>query len=338
MEHRIAIIGGGLAGTACAYVLRQRGYTPVLFEGSDTLAAGASGNAVGLFNPRFYAHDQPEARLYRDAYRKAVQLFPKLRDIDYTPHGSLHLVTTEDKSRRFRKMMANGLWDKREMLWLETAQASQAAGIDLKYPALFLPQSGTVSPYKLCHTYAEECDVRLSTEVQKLAWQDGQWRVNEEELDSVILACGIGVLQFEATKDLPLHTVRGQIAEFQATPTSMKLKTNICYNGYVTPARNKRHTCGSTFQKWLTHTDVLEDDNIYIRDSLEMNVPALKEMGGNLDARAALRTTSKSRLPIIGAVENYENLYVSTAHGSHGLVTTLEAAHRIAENIDAHRG
>ena len=47
--------------------------------------------------------------------------------------------------------------------------------------------------------------------------------------------------------------------------------------------------------------------------------------------RAALRSSSKDRFPIIGALT--ENVYVSTAHGSHGLVSTLAGAHLLADNI-----
>lgn len=52
-NKRIAIIGGGLAGTSCAYVLKQYGFEPVIYEAGDKLAYGASGNEVGLYNPRF---------------------------------------------------------------------------------------------------------------------------------------------------------------------------------------------------------------------------------------------------------------------------------------------
>ena len=52
---KAAIIGGGLAGCALAFSLKQAGVTPVVYESASRLAAGASGNSIGLYNPRFTA-------------------------------------------------------------------------------------------------------------------------------------------------------------------------------------------------------------------------------------------------------------------------------------------
>lgn len=38
--RKVAIIGGGLAGTACAYILKQEGIEPVLYEASDAGGRG----------------------------------------------------------------------------------------------------------------------------------------------------------------------------------------------------------------------------------------------------------------------------------------------------------
>ena len=69
---RVAIIGAGLAGTALAYVLKQGGAEPVIYEASGNIASGASGNDVGLYNPRFTAEQGPEQAFYSDAFFKAI--------------------------------------------------------------------------------------------------------------------------------------------------------------------------------------------------------------------------------------------------------------------------
>jgi len=99
---RIAIIGAGLAGTSCAYVLKQYGYNPVIYEASDKIAAGASGNNLGLYNPRFTAQRDEISGFYVPAYAQIIRLGQKAGDVvDYNPTGALHLINKEEKAKRF---------------------------------------------------------------------------------------------------------------------------------------------------------------------------------------------------------------------------------------------
>ena len=338
---KIAIIGGGLAGTACAYLLKQNGYQPVIFEAGDGLASGASGNPVGLYNPRFYAIKLPEAEFYERAYQAVSKLFAEIgSEIDHSPHGSLHLAATPEKQKRFAKMKESWGWEDAEMQILSNDQASKVAGIDLKYGGMFLSASGTVAPDKLCEYYARSCETRLKKDVKLLIRNNDSWSLSDENFDHVILACGANVARFSQTDWLPIYSVRGQIAQFEQSVTSQKLRCNINYGGYITPSLGGVHTCGSTFQKWLQHTDILEQDTQDILDKMHEYIPYLSDVEAVMSARASLRTASKDRLPIIGAVPcksgdiNIKNLYVSTAHGSHGIVTSYLAACMIMREIE----
>ena len=60
----------------------------------------------------------------------------------------------------------------------------------------------------------------------------------------------------------------------------------------------------------------------------------LPELAGAYDvcgARAGVRTTSKDHFPVVGALD--ENLYISTAHGSHGILSSLLSAIILSEKI-----
>ena len=334
---RIAIIGGGLAGTACAYVFRRGGMEPVIFEASESLAAGASGNPLGLYNPRFFAEKMPQAEFYAEAFLDICSLLQEIgEEVDHSAHGSLHLITTPEKDIRFRKMLESWGWGDDLMTIVSAEQASDLAGIKLSHDAMFLPTSGVACPYKVCGYYARDCEVRLNESVTELVQTTSGWQVNGESFDAVILACGAGVLNFEQTNWFPVHTVRGQVLQFAETEGSKNLKTNLNYGGYLLPSTNGVHTSGSTFQSWLTHTDILEQDNTDILSNLEKAVPSLSGDKEVTYARASLRTASKDRLPIIGCVPDPEafeevpsqvqNMFVSTAHGSHGIVTSYKAA------------
>ncbi len=344
---RVAIIGGGLAGTACAWTLRRAGLTPVLFEASDNLAAGASGNSTGIFNPRFSAGRTAESDFYASAYALAIRAMKELAEshgIAFSQHGSLHLANSDDKVKRFKSVLDGWGWRSDHMRGVEAEEASKIAGVPVGHDALFLPDSGSVSPAALCAAYAQGIDVRLNTPADGLEQVENGWRVAGEDFDAVVLACGAGVKWFEQTRWLPVHTVRGQIVQIEENTRTEDIRCNVCYGGYITPSGSGKHVVGSTFQKWLDHTDVLEEDNAEIIGRLENFMPSVQGTFHASDARAGLRTAAQDRFPVIGrvpdlsawqggAVRDIPNLYVSTAHGSHGIVSSIAGAQLIADEI-----
>jgi tRNA 5-methylaminomethyl-2-thiouridine biosynthesis bifunctional protein len=331
---RIAIIGGGLAGTACTYLFPQFGIDCVLFEAGPEIAHGASGNPLGIYNPRLSAEWSEEAEFYTAGFELAIRLLKNLPDIDFIPHGSLHLITTADKKRRFCKMVENWPWPEEQMRYVRASDASEIAGIEVPYDAIYLPLSGAVSPYKLCYRMAENCDLRLSTPVNELQQEATGWLINGEFFDCVVLACGAGVKSFWQMSWLPVHTVRGQIVQVKEIPLTQALQCNLCFGGYVTPSVGQSHMVGSSFQKWLSHTEVIEEDNQDILTRLHSFIPSTAYLNEIVDARAALRTSSQDRLPIIGSLpEIFPGCFLSTAHGSHGIISSLIGAQMIAGQI-----
>ncbi len=310
---KVHILGAGLAGCAAAYVLKQYGFTPVLHD-PNGIAGGASGNPVGLINPRFTAFRSAESDFYASGFAQTVRSFADLAGIDYAPCGTLHLITGEDKEKRFTRTLENWEWDHAHMQLLDAGAASEIAGIQLNHAALYLPDAAQVSPRKLCEFYADGVEFHQETFMP-------------QEDDVVIFANGAGVLEFY---DLPIHTVRGQVTFAPATKATQAIKANICYGGYLSAASGGVHCVGSTFQKWLSHTDVLPEDDA---DNLQKLCDAVPDAGTleRSGSRAALRCASKDRFPVIGRMA--ENRYVSTAHGSHGILSTLAGAHLLADML-----
>lgn len=327
---KIAIIGAGLAGTALAYTLKQAGVSPEIFEAGETIAGGASGNPIGLVNPRFSAHRNPESDYYTSAFSTAVRLFEtiqKQNDIGWKKCGALHLMVDEKKQKRFPQTLENWNWPDEHMKFLNKQEASDIAGIPLNHDALYLPDSGLVSPQKLCNFFAKDCPTHLNTPIKSL---------NEIDSDITILACGSAMLNFEETKDLPLKPVRGQITQIKATKTSQNLKCNLGFGGYCSPAIDGIHTLGATFQRWLDHSDILEEDDQDNINKLRQFIPVLSDDFKITGHRASVRTASKDHFPVVGKLPGFENIYISTAHGSHGIVSSLAAAQLTTDMILKH--
>lgn len=313
--EKVFIHGGGLAGCAAAYVLKQYGLNPVVYD-PHGIASGASGNSVGLINPRFTAFRTPESDFYTAGFAQTVRTFSGFSDIDYTRCGSLHLVTDDDKQKRFERTIENWGWQDGHMQMLSPAQATDIAGITIKNAALYLPESAQVNVQKLCHVYLR--DIELVREKPK----------REEGVH--ILAMGAACVEDLSFANIPIHTVRGQVTEVRASDASRNIRANICYGGYVAAPRAGVHVVGSTFQKWLTHTDILAQDDADNIGKLQNTLGDLGDMCV-IGHRAALRVAAKDRFPVAGDLDTGK--YASAAHGSHGIVSSLMAAHLLADML-----
>lgn len=321
---KVAIIGGGLAGTSCAYALSNQGIETVIYEAASELASGASGNSRGLYNPRFSAHRDPKSDYYTAAFSLAVRTFSKLKDIDYNPCGALHLIVNEKQKQRFPQTLKNWGWDSDHMRLLNAEQASDVAGIELAQDALYIPEGGSISPKKLCHTYAKNIRLYPGRRIKDLS---------EIDADIKILACGSAIRDFPETSWLPVYPIRGQVTTVKTTPLSAQLQCNLCYGGYISSAQNGEHIIGATFQRWLDHHGTLPQDDQDNLEKLRQHCPALAQGLEVTGQRASVRTASKDYFPIVGAIPGQKNIYVSAGHGSHGILSTLVAAHLLGDMI-----
>lgn len=320
---RVAVIGGGLAGTAAAQAIHRRGMDAVIF---GPLAQGASGNEIGLYNPRFSAMRDPQSDFYASAFARIAH--------GRSGSGNLHLVTDADKHKRFQAMLDHWHWPDDHMRYLPADEASALAGVKIDHEALYLPDGGALCPAALCRSYARDMPQAGMADLNHMQPDGSGWRVNGDRYDAVILACGVHVRECAALSWLPVHTVRGQMSMAAATPESRNLRVNISFGGYISAPLNGIHAVGATFQKWLDNPGLRDEDN---RDNISRLAACLPHLADGLTvtgARAALRTSSRDRFPIAGEVPGVQNLYVSTAHGSHGIVTSAAAAELLADIID----
>jgi len=173
----------------------------------------------------------------------------------------------------------------------------------------------------------------------------GGWRIFGKSYDAIILACGEGAKWFKETCWLPVTTVRGQIIQVEDDGFADNLRCNVSYGGHISPDKDGHHTLGSTFQPWITHTEILEEDSDLIINTLKSSLIGAKNADFNTTyARAGLRTTSKDHFPIAGKVpvvqswingeDRYmDDLFLTTAHGSYGIVSTISAAHIIVDDL-----
>lgn len=331
-SQKIAVIGGGLAGTSVARALVDDGHDVVLFE-RDDIASGASGNVRGMINPRISALRSHDSDFYASAYARALRVAARYPGAGFAACGNLHLIRDADKEKRFTSCRDHWGWHADHMQIVDADTASAIAGVRVDDAALYLSDGGQVSPREFCRAMAQGIECRDGVDISSIVRRDdeaGGWNVGGESFDAVILAAGIDCLKHPALAALPLHTVRGQIMSVEVgTPAP---RANLCFGGYIGAAQDGVQVMGSTFQKWLDTTNLRDEDNIYILDQARGAVPAFAP-GPVVDARAALRCAAQDRFPVIGALMDQPGLYVTTAHGSHGIVSSVAGARILADII-----
>lgn len=311
--RRVAVIGAGLAGTSCAYALKRRGMEVRIFD-PDGVAHYASGNPIGLYNPRFSQRRSAESDFFSSGFAALAALVPPPQRC-----GSLHLAGDENKEKRLRGMMKNWGWHSDHVSFLDAAAASDKVGVCIERDGLWLPDSGFISPRDLCRFYADGVTVSAET-------------YDPRDYDAVILANGIAAKEYPGLQDLPIYTVRGQISLLAAV-RPVTVRANICYGGYLSAVQPDGYVAGATFQQWRSDNDVTDDDHREIIGQMARDIPALAGAFRVTGGRASLRCAAKDRFPVVGMVPESAGLYVSTAHGSHGLVSTLASAEYLADLI-----
>lgn len=324
VPQRVAVMGGGLAGTAAAWALARRGIAPVIFERAPHIAAGASGNPVGLCNPRLSAARTPQSTVYAAGYGRAVKLFPGM-DAGFTPCGNLHLAQDEDRTKKFTSATAQWGWAEDHMRWLDAAAAGDVAGAAMPCGGVWLPDTGAVEPGALCRAYAAGIDARVGAEA--VPQRDGVgWRIDGEYFDALVAANGMGARDL---MDVPIEPVRGQVTFVRGGAAMPEIRANLCYGGYLGAARGGLYTVGATFQRGQDDVAPRPADDAENIAKLAAVLPMLADGMAAVQSRAAVRCAARDRFPVAGAVD--DGLYLSTAHGSHGIVTSLAAAEMIAD-------
>lgn len=314
----IAILGAGLAGAMLANTLKKDGHDITIFE-TEKIAYGASGNDIGLYNPRFSSERSALGEFYSTAYAAAYKFFTTLDGIDFKPTGAFHLITDDDKDKRFTACLTSWQWHKDHAEILLADDIKDIAGIDQIHKALYLKQSGSVSPLKLCETLLVGHKI-IYNSMPEL-----------NEFDVVIYAGGALGKNHPAIASLPLQSIRGQIT--YAETKNISLQTIFCYGGYIAPMDNNKIVIGSTFQPWLTDSNSITQDNL---DNIEKAITALPSLKDDLTItgdRASFRAASPDRFPMVGKIPRTQNAYTSTAHGSHGLISSYLAAEIIRNSI-----
>ncbi|GAO93875.1 bifunctional tRNA (mnm(5)s(2)U34)-methyltransferase/FAD-dependent cmnm(5)s(2)U34 oxidoreductase [Pseudomonas syringae pv. actinidiae] len=355
-ERKALVIGAGLAGCATAQSLAQRGWQVSLLERHAAPAQEASGNPQGVLYLKLSAHGTALSQLILSGFGHTRRLLERLqRGVEWDACGVLQL-TFDDKEALRQQQLAEAFPESLLHL-LDQPAAEVQSGIALNSGGLFYPEGGWVHPPALCHAQIQHANIRLIAHHHALELRrvDDQWQVwsDTQLIDSapvVVLAGAADIKQFSQSAELPLKRIRGQITSLPQTGASAALRTVVCAEGYVAPARLGEHTVGASFDfNSVDLTPNVADHlgNLALLQEISADLASRLEAADRppeqLQGRAAFRCTSPDYLPIVGPLADREafvqayaalgkdarqvpditcpwldGLYVNSGHGSRG--------------------
>ena len=317
----LAVIGAGIAGASVMRAIRSLGGEARLFDIAGR-GAGASGNPAALVTPALDASGGGRARLFAQAFERAVGLYEATDAI--IARGATQLEAEPRDAIRFDKVVANSPFDPGSVIRLSADAASSAMG-EPTVGGLHFENGLVISPRKALAAWAGEPEVVAVTGVER---GESGWRLLGAgggviaEVDAVVLATGADLSGLWASA--PIRPVRGQ-ASWAVGPTTAP----AAFGGYAIPT-GEGVLFGATFDRDDPATDVREVDHERNLLLVAEGLPVLASRLAILpfEGRARLRATTPDHRPLAGALG--DGLFVLGGLGARGFCTAPLLAEHVA--------
>ena len=356
--QRVAVLGAGISGAACARALAERGYRVTVLDQGKGPATGASGLPVGLVAPHTSPDDSLISRLSRAgvrAMRDAMQ--HRLQaGRDWSPTG----VQERRLPGKTRKGGAPASWSGE---WRDSAAIWTQAATDPHLPpnTLWHAQGAWVRPSQLVHALLDHpaIDWRACARAQRLERRGALWQIwgdeapNAEPIhacEQLVLACGPGIPPLLQTSGLtetvvPIRPLRGQLSWGLMTsgPSGRTAWPTSPVNGHgsfvhgVDTGEGPAWFAGSTYDRvndQATVHDADHHENLQRLHALLPQVAAdLRPAFASQQVRgwAGVRCHAPDRLPLVGRVPQApDGLWLCSAMGSRGLTLAVLCAEVLA--------
>ena len=364
-KQDIAIIGGGIASLCTAISLIKRGAKITIYCEDEQTALNASGNKQGAFYPQLSDDNERNIRFYIHAFAYGHQFLQwaiqQQIEFEHEFCGVALCAYSDKTESKLNKIAALNLPSDLYQSLSQT-ELSEKVGLPLPFGGGFIPQGAWLAPSQLVqHAFAflekQGAQIKTSQKVTALSQTEYGWQISTAENKTfchevVVLANGHKLTEFEQTQKLPLYPVRGQVSQIPTSANLLKLKTVLCYDGYLTPVAQAKtsHCIGASHVRDNATREFSLIEQQENQQKIQQNIPEdwTKEVdtSGNI-ARIGVRCSVRDLTPMMGAVphfsaqqtqyknlfnlrrrkqpieqaENYPNLYLIGALGSRGLTS-----------------
>tara|TARA_R110001599_G_scaffold353188_1_gene590592 strand:+ start:21636 stop:23642 length:2007 start_codon:yes stop_codon:yes gene_type:complete len=369
--NHVLVLGAGLAGCAAAEALARRGIQVTLLD-QGQIAAEGSGNEQGVLYTRMSREHSALADFSALSFQHASAFYNGLFATGRLVEGiDGALCGTFQQDERVNATVAERLASVPDLVQVLTAgDAANLLGIAQPSPGYWFPRSGWFHPGAVCRAMVSHAGVALQEQCGEImleqtseGWQATARAGQRWQTPCVVIAAGTGSHRLPGLDWLPLQAIRGQTTQLPTSDVFSPLRSVLCHEGYIAPARSAMHCIGATFD--LNDIDPTPRPAAHLAnlDSLAAAVPAWREAlalqnPAALSGRVGFRCASPDYLPLAGPVPDRQaflqcfdglrsnarkiipqhgkylpGLYLSTGHGSRGLSSTPLAAELLASQI-----
>ncbi len=352
----LAVVGGGVVGTAIAYFAARSGMSCMLIE-KGVIGCGASNAASGVLTPSPGEGDY--ARFSRRSLELFHELAPRLRDeagIDIELEECGELILALDESdvialqglrRQLSALGADARWiESDDVFQMEPYVNSTVVG------AIYEPDVCRVNNQRLSDALAnaavrQGAVIKQGTEVTGLLMDEGQVTgVNTSEgpvhAGSVVLAAGAwtgmmdswlyGEHSPSAAGQPMVKPVRGVNLNLQPRQGGIRSVIHGSW-GLLVPRNDGSMIVGATVEEVGFDSRVTAGNIHSILGLGAALVPSLRDADLNWGL-AGLRPGSADDVPIIGPLPDYDNVYVASGHFRNGILLSLATGEAIAGMLD----
>jgi len=334
----IAIIGGGIVGLASAWRLAQAGKSVVLIE-RGRLGDGASGAAAGMLAPFAEATNRgPFSGLGRRSLDLWAQFADELRavsglDPELVRTGLLRVAEGGEDETSLRETFQAMSEMGSQANWIEgKALHELEPGLSENVTTgIYSPTEWQVDPRRVMRGLAVAgaiAGLKVRENTEAIGFEstgDKLTGVNTPTgrilADAVLVAGGswnTSILS-RLNASIPVKPIRGQIAALGPCYPQPLRHTIYSHHGYLVPRSSGRVLVGST------EDDAGFDDRptaAGIADIVARAIvlaPALAEAPFE-SLWAGLRPLSPDRMPILGKLRNWTNVFVAAGHFRNGIL------------------
>ncbi|MDX1453599.1 MAG: glycine oxidase ThiO [Oleiphilaceae bacterium] len=325
------IVGGGVMGLMQARELALKGWQVTLLDKSECgkEASWAGGGIISPLYPWRYAPAITAlASWSQQYYPHLIQNLEAESDIDpeLSRHGLL-MLAVDDYQAALDWAQENAYWleqiDRDQLYRLEPSLRegleqglwmSQVASV--RNPRLLraLKQIATQHPQITVEEVARVTEVKPHHASPSVVTEQGR----HFEGDVVLLCSGAWTAELLGLPKLPIEPVKGQMLVFDA-PTGLVNRVVLSHGKYVIPRRDGKVVAGSTLERCGFDKTTTADAKEQLADAAIELFPELARCPISYHW-AGLRPGSPKGLPFIGALPEYEGVFVNAGHFRNGLV------------------
>jgi len=324
----VAIVGAGIAGAALARAFARLGVRPLVIDVKPP-GSGASGNPAAMVMPRLDAGSGPIGALYAQAFARAADLYSAM-EAAVIARGVVQVEAEPKDPGRFDRIAASDLFEPGRVRRLDRAAVSAALGEAGRPGGLAFLDGMVVEPAVVLDAWLGGADVRQAN-VAALLREGTGWRLLNRDGASIVRAdivCLAGGAHVSVLTPAPLQPVRGQVS----LAASGGAPGAAIWGGYAIPTRDGL-LFGATHDRDDAGDEVRGEDHARNLALLAEGRPALAAALKDqpLTGRAGVRAVTPDFLPLAGAAEGAEGLFLLTGLGSRGFC----AAPLLAEHVAA---